>query len=97
MKSKIDPSKIQPEDRKDEDRQATDILLYLDRCAQAVKNIPKPHGLNVQFQVVPLDGKAGKITTRAKEINDECSAKLEAALKDTDPVPEKPKKKAKAK
>lgn len=89
-------SKIEPEDRKNEDRQAMDVLLYLDRCAKAVKDIPKPNGINVQFQVVPLDGKAGQVTTRAKEISEECSAKLAAALKD--PVPEKaPKKKAKAK
>lgn len=58
------------------DKQGADILLYLSRCANAIKNVIAPNGIKVNISVEALGAQPKKATQKAKEINADINTQL---------------------
>jgi len=61
------------------DKQAADVLLYLDRCADAIKKIPAPEGISLKFQVVPVGAQPKKVVAKAETMHNGLRKTLDAA------------------
>lgn len=61
------------------DKQAADILLYTQRCTEAIKKIPAPEGIAVFVTTRSSSKKPDKAIMRAKEVLSEVSKELDKA------------------
>lgn len=50
------------------DKLAADVLLYTQRCAEAIKKIPAPEGIAVFITTKAITKKPSKAVLRAKEM-----------------------------
>jgi hypothetical protein len=58
------------------DKHGADILLYLSRCAQAIKNIIAPNGIKVNITVEAVGAQPKKSAKKAQEMYTDMSEQL---------------------